>query len=167
MRPAVGELRTLENELIPAALSYDMALIPWSPLANGMLTGKYQRGEAAPAGTRFEARAQTDHFSDPVYDCVEALGGLADANGLRLSQLALAWCARQPGITSAIIGPRDRKQLADNVAPLDIDLTDELLAQVDAVAPPGTATHAYYGPHRADWQPDRWHLTCHAGTTQI
>ncbi len=159
--------RTLENELIPAAISYDMALIPWSPLANGMLTGKYRRGATAPTGTRFADRGQTDHFSEGVYGCVEALESIAVSHGLPLSRLALGWCARQPGITSAIIGPRNRQQLADNVAALDVTLGAELLAQIDEVAPPGHATHSYYGPHRADWRPDGWHVPHQAEPTQI
>ena len=139
-----------------------MAVIPWSPLANGMLTGKYRRGDKPPEGTRFADRRQTDHFYDAIYDFVEALEAVANAHGTSLSRLALAWCARQPGITSAIIGPRHRDQLADNIAALDLPLTADLLVAIDGIAPPGTATHPYYGPHRADWQPDRWRLTAAA-----
>ena len=144
--------RSVERELLPAAQSYDVAVIPWGPLANGMLTGKYRRGDA-PAGTRFADRGQTDHFTDVAYSIVDAVGELAAARGCTASQLALAWCRRHPAVTSTIIGPRNRAQLEDNVASLKIELSRDELAALDHAAPPGSSAVAYYLKTPKAWQP--------------
>ena len=148
--------RAVERELLPASQSYDVAVIPWGPLANGMLAGKYQRGDGAPSGTRFADRGQYDHFTDAAYDVVEVVERLARERGCTPSQLALAWCRRHPAVTSVIIGPRDAAQLEDNVASLAIDLSADELAALDAAAPPGSTTVPYYLKTPETWQPQRF-----------
>jgi aryl-alcohol dehydrogenase-like predicted oxidoreductase len=148
--------RRIERELIPCAQTYGLALIPWSPLAGGMLTGKYQRGQAPPEGARLaEGGGNRDYFSDQAFTVVETLEELAAGKGCTPSQLALAWCAQQPGITSPIIGPRTMEQLEDNLGALEVEVTEEDRKRLDEVAPPGRMVVPYYeadfGPH-----PHRW-----------
>ena len=86
---------------------------------------------------------------------VEALAPLAQEKGCSLSQLALAWCLQQPGVTSPIVGPRTLEQLEDNLGALAVALTDEDRARVDALVPPGHMVAPFYeadfGPHRYHW----------------
>ena len=148
--------RRIERELLPMAQTYGMGIIPWSPLGGGMLTGKYQRGQPMPEGSRFENVAQNPIWSrrmnDRMYDIVEGLEPLAREKGSTMSQLALAWNVQQPGVTSPIIGPRTMEQLEDNLGALDVTVTDEDRAAIDKVIPPGQSVSPFYeadfGPHR-------------------
>jgi aryl-alcohol dehydrogenase-like predicted oxidoreductase len=149
--------RRIERELVPMAQTYGIGLIPWSPLAGGFLTGKYRRGQSLPQEARFEAEddwAQA-HFTARSFDALEFLEGLASEKGCTVSQLALAWCARQPGITSPIIGPRTLEQLQDNLTAVEVEINDEDRTRIDAAIPPGRAIVSYYeadfGPHTYRW----------------
>lgn len=147
--------RRVERELLPAAQTFGFAIIPWSPLAGGLLTGKYSRGAQPPADSRFAAVGrnplQQRRMNEAVFDVVDGLRPLAESVGKTLSQLALAWCAQQPGVTSAIIGPRTMDQLQDNLGATDLTLTDDLRAEIDALVPPGRMVSPFYeadfGPH--------------------
>ena len=151
--------RRIERELVPMALTYGIGLIPWSPLAGGLLTGKYTRGLPAPEGARYaspeDEPRQSRRLNDSVYDVNEGLLPLAEAKGCTLSQLALAWCAQQPGITSPILGPRTMEQLEDNLGALQVTVTAEDRQRVDELVPPGRMVSPFYeaefGPslHRA------------------
>jgi aryl-alcohol dehydrogenase-like predicted oxidoreductase len=149
--------RRIERELVPMAQTYGLALIPWSPLAGGFLSGKYRRGEPPPRGSRLGQNSQgTDpHFTDATFRVLEVVTALAHEKGTTLSQLALAWVAQQPGITSAIIGPRTLTQFEDCLGAMDVQLTAEDQARLDAAAPPGRALVSYYeadfGPHHFRW----------------
>jgi aryl-alcohol dehydrogenase-like predicted oxidoreductase len=149
--------RRIERELIPMAQSYGIALLPWSPLAAGFLTGKYQRGKAVPPDVRLQESAPwyNRHFKDAAFDLLEGLEPIVRAKGCTMSQFALAWCLQRPGITSPIIGPRSLAQLEDNLISLGVKLTEEDLKAVDAIAPPGRVTIDYYeadfGPHPFHW----------------
>lgn len=151
--------RRIERELIPMAQTYGIGIIPWSPLAGGLLTGKYNRNAPPPADSRFadvanNPRLQARMTSD-LFDVVDGLQPLAQAKGITLSQLALAWCIHQPGITSPIIGPRTMEQLEDNLGALNTTLTDEDRAAIDALVPPGRMVSPFYeadfGPHQYRW----------------
>lgn len=164
-QPAYNLLdRRAERELIPMAQTYGIAIITWSPTAGGFLTGKYQRDAPIPAGSRygeFWKGLEQRHFSDAAYAILDLLVELSREKGCTSYQLALAWCAKQPGITSPIIGPRTRRHLDDSLNVLNIQLTAEDLARIDVVAPPGRATVPYYGfdgmawvtwgPHKFHW----------------
>lgn len=145
--------RRIERELIPMAQTYGYALIPWSPLASGFLTGKYQRNAAPPADARIAKQEHRQGMLEnaAAFDIVEGLGKLAEAKGCTVSQLSLAWCRTQPGVTAPIIGPRTPEQLADNLACLDVTLTDADRQAIDALSTPGDAAAPYYqadfGPH--------------------
>lgn len=152
--------RRIERELVPVAQTYGMALIPWSPLAGGFLTGKYQRNQPASDGRYAEGqdrspRAEEMLANQRAHDVVDKLRELSAAKGCSVSQLALAWCMHQPAITSPIIGPRTMDQLNDNLATLNVEVTDEDRKVIDEVSPPGRAVYTYYeadfGPH-----PHRW-----------
>jgi len=150
--------RRIERELIPAAQTYGFGVIPWSPLAGGFLSGKYKRQGPQPEG-RFadgtHVRAAGLLGNPRAFDAVEALEGVAREKGVPLSQLALAWTIQQPGITSPIIGPRTLEQLEDNLKALDLTLTEQDRARIDAISPPGRAIvplyEAAFGPN-ARWQ---------------
>jgi aryl-alcohol dehydrogenase-like predicted oxidoreductase len=147
--------RRVERELIPMARTYGLAVIPWSPLAAGLLTGKYRRGVPPPPDTRFADLdtnpARRQHLTERALEVVEALEPLAAERGCSLSQLALAWCLAQPGVTSPIVGPRTLEQLEDNLGALDLTLSASDRATIDAIVPPGTHVSNFYeaawGPH--------------------
>ena len=151
--------RRIERELIPVAQTYGLALIPWSPLAGGFLSGKYRRGEDPPEGSRFKdskSQVWTDtHYTEKTFDMVELVDEIAREKECTSSQFALAWCAHQPGITSPIIGPRTMEQLEDNLGALDVEITDKDRKRVDKIVPPGRAEVPYYqadfGPHKFRW----------------
>jgi aryl-alcohol dehydrogenase-like predicted oxidoreductase len=150
--------RQIERELLPALKSYGFGVIPWSPLAGGFLSGKYQRKGAQPEG-RFQdgthMRAPALLNSDRAFDAVEALEGLAREKGYSVSQLAIGWTLQQPVITSPIIGPRTLEQLEDNLKALDVKLGKEDLAHIDRISPPGGVIVPFYqaafGPSEYRW----------------
>jgi len=145
--------RRIERELLPMAKTYGFAIIPWSPLAGGLLTGKYERGQDPPADTRFGDRNSVYYgrMNDRMYDVVDALKPLAEAKGITLSQFALAWCMRQPGVTSPIIGPRTMDQFVDNMGAVDVTFTPDELKQIDRIVRRGDSVAPFYeaefGPH--------------------
>jgi aryl-alcohol dehydrogenase-like predicted oxidoreductase len=152
--------RTAEREVIPAAQSFGLALIPWAPLCGGLLTGKYMRGDQSAAG---RWQGGKDNFGRPAtpaaFDVIEGLVALAQEKGCTPSQLALAWNAAQPGITAPIVGPRTLEQLLDNLGAVDVKITNEDRARLDALAPPWSATLRYYDAALAiDFKPNlaRW-----------
>jgi aryl-alcohol dehydrogenase-like predicted oxidoreductase len=149
--------RRIERELVPMAQTYGLALLPWSPLAGGFLSGKYRRGQAPPPGSRLGQHPEgTDpHFTDAAFQVLEVVTALAAEKGCTPSQLALAWVAQQPGVTSPILGPRTLGQLEECLRAVDVQITTEDRARLDAVAPPGRVIVPYYeadfGPHRFRW----------------
>jgi len=158
--------RSIERELIPLAQTYGLAILPWSPLARGFLSGKYKRGQEIPGDTRLEGDMQgpfqkrtQQHFSDRAYDVLSVVEALSTEKNCTPSQLALAWVTRRPGITSAIIGPRSMAQLEDNLGALDVKLTDEDNGRLDQVAEPELAIVPYYHGSMIDFKPSQfsWH----------
>jgi aryl-alcohol dehydrogenase-like predicted oxidoreductase len=149
--------RRIERELVPMAQTYGLALIPWSPLAGGFLSGKYRRGEGPPPGSRLgqHAEGEDPHFTDAAFGVLEVVQALAHEQGATAGQVALAWVAQQPGVTSPIIGPRTLTQLEDCLGAVHVRLTPEDRARLDAVASPGRAIVPYYeadfGPHQFRW----------------
>ena len=148
--------RSIELELVPMAQTYGTALIPWSPMAGGFLTGKYRRGEARPVDARYQDESQnTDLFSDAAFNVLDVVLAIAAEKGCTPSQLSLAWCAEQPGITSPIVGVRTMEQMEDNLGAIDVEVTDEDRERIDEVAPPGGVITRYYradfGPHLFRW----------------
>ena len=148
--------RRIERELVPMARTYDVALISWSPLAGGFLSGKYKRGQAPEEGRHAKGRFYGDHFRERAFDVVELLEKIAGQKGCSTSQLAIAWVAAQSGVTCPIIGPRTMEQLVDNLGAADVTVTEEDCKRLDELAPPGSAVvptyyEADFGPHRFRW----------------
>jgi aryl-alcohol dehydrogenase-like predicted oxidoreductase len=136
--------RSVERELMPLARRYNLAVLPWSPIAAGILTGKY-RAREVPEGTRFalsgvRERAESPSFRTAV-EAASRLERLAADAGLTLMEFAVAWLLAQPGVTSAVIGPRDREQLTGYLDALDVSLDGCEPTAVDAVCPPGDAVY--------------------------
>jgi aryl-alcohol dehydrogenase-like predicted oxidoreductase len=138
--------RRVERELLPMCRTYGIATIPWSPLAGGLLTGKYRRGEPPPEGTRYSSGdvRQARRMAERVFDVTEGLEPLAREKRVTLSQLALAWVLQQPGVTAPIIGPRTMEQLEDNLGALGVELDADDLKRLDALVPPGTHVSPFY-----------------------
>jgi aryl-alcohol dehydrogenase-like predicted oxidoreductase len=149
--------RSIEHELVPMAQTYGLALMAWSPLAGGLLTGKYQKG--APALGRIQpGNTWADrHFTSATMEAVGALSQIAHEKGCTLSQLALAWCLSNPGITSAILGTRTLEQLTDQLGALNVTLTVQEHQRIDQICPPGkTFVSYYYEDSSADFRPAQY-----------
>ncbi len=126
--------RDLEREIVPMLKSEGLGLLVWSPLAGGLLSGKYSRERQGEAGSR-----RTTFDFPPVqmaraYDVIDAMRTIADARGVSVAQVAIAWLLRQPAVTSVIIGVKNETQLDDNIAATNIVLTSHELATLDAVS---------------------------------
>jgi len=133
--------RGIEREVLPFCLKYDIAVVNWSPVARGWLTGRIRKEGAEPTpGTRMVENAEWLDAPEGRnrLDLVEKLMPLADEKGCTLSQFAVAWCLSNPAITSPIIGPRTVEQLDDSLGALTVRITDEDRARVDEIVPPGT-----------------------------
>jgi aryl-alcohol dehydrogenase-like predicted oxidoreductase len=128
--------RSIEREVLPVCQRYGMGTLVWSPLGQGLLTGRHRKGQ--PTSTH-RSGGRPQHFSDErKLDVVEQLIPLADKAGLPMTHLAMAFAIAHPGVTSAIIGPRTMEQLDDLLAGADVTLDDEILNRIDEIAPPGT-----------------------------
>ncbi|MNR90304.1 General stress protein 69 [compost metagenome] len=138
--------RRIERELLPVAQTFGLAVIPWSPIGGGLLSGKYRKGQPLPLDSRYTNPnpMQARRFVERVFDVIEPLAELAAEKGLPLSQLALAWVAQQPAVTSAITGPRTLEQLEDALQAIEVTLTPEDLQRIDAIIPPGTHVGPFY-----------------------
>ncbi|WP_159237231.1 aldo/keto reductase [Raoultella terrigena] len=126
--------RDLERELVPMMQSEGLGLMVWSPLAGGLLSGKYTRdGQGEAGGRRLEFDFPPVN-KDRAFDCVDAMREVADAKGATVTQVALAWLLHQQAVTSVIIGAKRADQLADNIAATHIQLGEEDLRRLDAVS---------------------------------
>jgi aryl-alcohol dehydrogenase-like predicted oxidoreductase len=126
--------RDLERELVPMMQSENVGLMVWSPLAGGLLSGKYGRDGKSEAGGR---RVEFDFppvNKDRAFDCVDVMRTIADSKGVSVAQIALAWLLHQQAVTSVIIGAKRPEQLDDNLAATTVQLSDEELKQLDAVS---------------------------------
>jgi aryl-alcohol dehydrogenase-like predicted oxidoreductase len=127
--------RGIEREVLPVCERYGMGTLVWSPLAGGLLTGRYRKGQQADT---YRARYGFRHLTDERrLDTVEQLILLAQEAGMPLTHLAMGFATAHPGVTSAIIGPRTMEQLDDLLAGAGTTLSDEVLDQIDAIVPPG------------------------------
>ncbi|MFI4935105.1 MAG: aldo/keto reductase [Caulobacterales bacterium] len=127
--------RTFERDLLPLALEEGIGVIPYNPLAGGMLTGKHQPG-APPEGTRFTlgtagARYQERYWHDREFAAVEALKGVAAEAGISMATMALSWVLANPAITAPIVGASRPEQLADSLAAADKPMAADLKARLD------------------------------------
>nr|WP_288359856.1 aldo/keto reductase [uncultured Klebsiella sp.] len=123
--------RDLERELVPMLQSEGLGLMVWSPLAGGLLSGKYRRDGEAEAGGRRLAFDFPPVDKARAFDCIDVM---PEAKGVSVAQIALAWLLHQPAVTSVIIGAKRAEQLQDNIAATAIRLSDDELRQLDAVS---------------------------------
>lgn len=133
--------REFERELFPLCIEQGIGVIPYNPIAGGMLSGKHDRSKDPDPGTRFTlgsaARMYQDRYwKDRVFDTVDALAVLADAAGVALPTLAVAWTLRHPAITSPIIGASRVEQLDATIAGAEYTITDDLAARLDELTAP-------------------------------
>ena len=130
--------RSAEYEIVPSAIDQGLGLLIWSPLAGGLLSGKYRRGAPPPPGSRHagEWSEPPIYDEDKLYDTIETLVEIADHRGVSAAQVALAWVLARPGVTSAIVGARTEEQLADNLAAATLELTADEHARLEAVSRP-------------------------------
>lgn len=140
--------REFERELLPLCIEEDIGFLAWSPLAGGMLSGKHDRTADACEATRFGLGGPVGEVSrnrywiDETFDLVARLMTLADAAGLPLSVMALAWSMATPGVTAPIVGATRPEQLDAAVAAVDVSLGADLMAELDAVT-----RHRRWGEH--------------------
>jgi aryl-alcohol dehydrogenase (NADP+) len=133
--------RGIERAVLPTCQRYGMGVIVWSPLASGMLTGKYRKGQKAARGSRLNRSfGINSEFDERRYAVVEALDAVAAAAGLTLTHLAIAWTVEHPAVTAAIIGPKTPEQLDDLLGAADVRLSTDVLDAIDEIVAPGTDT---------------------------
>src|SRR6185295_6440339 len=127
------QARDIENEIVPLAIDQGLGILVWSPIAGGLLSGKYRRGVEAPAGSRHlgEWDEPPVHDQEKLYDIVEALVEVGEAHGVSAARVALAWLLARPAVTSVIVGARTEEQLADNLAAAELTLGADELARLD------------------------------------
>ena len=130
--------RTVEHEVIPACLEHRIGMLPFFPLASGLLTGKYKRDGSAPEGSRLVGRS--DWLTEEAFDKVEALEKLAAERDLNLLDLAIGGLAAQPAVASVIAGATRPEQVVANVKAGEWEPTADDLAAIDAVVPRGSSS---------------------------
>ena len=132
------EAREAEYELVPIAVDQGVGIMVWSPLAGGLLSGKYRRGQPHPPGSRH----LTDWGEPPIrdegrlYDIVEELVAIAGERGVAPAAVALAWLLGRPGVATLVVGARDERQLAANLAAAELELGADERARLDRVSAP-------------------------------
>jgi aryl-alcohol dehydrogenase-like predicted oxidoreductase len=147
-------VRGIEADVLPTAQRYGMAVIPWSPLSGGWLTGRYRKGTDIAEPTSAARRRLADRYdltlpaNQAKLEAADGLAQLADEAGIPLVQLAIAWVARHPGVTSPIIGPRTMEQLEGQLPAADLVLEEALLDRIDEIVPPGVNIN----PADGGWQ---------------
>jgi aryl-alcohol dehydrogenase-like predicted oxidoreductase len=145
--------RDAEYEIVPACIDQGVGILVWSPLAGGLMSGKYRRGQQGPEGSRH----LTDWNEPPVrdeeqtYDVIEAAVEIGEGHGVSAAQVTLAWLLGRPGVSSLIVGARTAEQLADNLGAADLELSAEERARLDALsAPPLIYPHWHQAKTSAD-----------------
>ena len=142
-------VREIEWEIVPAALDVGMGLLPWSPLGGGWLSGKYRRDERPTGETRLGdnpergMEAWERRGTARTWDVVAAVQQVAEARGVSMAEVALAWVTDRPGVTSTILGARTTAQLETNLAAADLHLSAEETAVLDAASVPPVADYPY------------------------
>jgi aryl-alcohol dehydrogenase-like predicted oxidoreductase len=119
--------RSAEYELIPLAVDQGLGTLVWSPLAGGLLSGKYRRGQDAPEGSRHfgEWDEPPVYDEERLYDTIDVLVEIAEGHGVSAAQVALAWLLKRPTVSSIVIGARTDEQLADNLKAAELTLSDD------------------------------------------
>ena len=132
------QAREAEYELVPASVAEGLGILVWSPLAGGLLSGKYRRGTDPPAGSRHLTEWSEPPVRDPgqLYDTADVLVAIAEELETTAAAVALAWLLLKPAVTSLVIGARTDEQLIANLAAADLELSEDQMARLDAVSAP-------------------------------
>lgn len=145
-------VREIESEIVPASLDAGIGLLPWSPLGGGWLSGKYKRDQPPAGATRLGENPtrgmeawQARNDDDRTWQVIGAVEKIAADHGVTASQVALAWLAERPAVTSVILGARTTEQLADNLAAADLELTPEETERLTEASWPRVGVYPY-GP---------------------
>jgi aryl-alcohol dehydrogenase-like predicted oxidoreductase len=130
------QARDAETELVPVSIDQGLGILVWSPIAGGLLSGKYRRGVEAPAGSRHlsDWNEPPIHNENKLYDTIEALIEIGSARGVSAAQVALAYTIGKPAVTSVIVGARTGEQLGDNLASAELTLSEDEVSRLDAVS---------------------------------
>ncbi len=130
--------RSAEYEIVPSAIDQGLGLLIWSPLAGGLLSGKYRRGQPPPPGSRHAGGWSEPpvYDEDKLFDTIETLVEIAEAHGASAAQVAIAWLLARPGVTSVIVGARTPEQLEDNLKAASLELSAEEHARLEQVSRP-------------------------------
>ncbi len=146
-------VREVEWEIVPAAADAGLGLLPWSPLGGGWLTGKYRRDQRPSGATRLGEDPERGveaydrrQGQERTWAVVEAVQAVAEARGVSMAQIALAWLTDRPTVTSTILGARTLEQLEDNLGAAGLHLTGPETAQLDAASDPQPADYPYGVP---------------------
>lgn len=143
--------RRIENEIVPMAQTFGLGLLPWSPLAMGMLAGRYDDNHPTPTGSRASARGgiYAERVTSQAVAAGNRFAALARAHGYDPARLAICWVKDQPGVVAPLFGAKTIDQLNDMVAVGDMSFPPELSAAVDDLCPPGSAIANFH--NSADW----------------
>src|SRR3954465_1119187 len=142
-------VREIEYEIVPAALDAGLGLLPWSPLGGGWLSGKYRRDQRPAGSTRLGEdpgrgmEAWERRGTERTWEIIAAVQDVAEARGVSMAEVALAWVTDRPGVTSTILGARTLEQLETNLAAADLHLTAEETAALDAASAPQVGDYPY------------------------
>ncbi|MEV6010105.1 aldo/keto reductase [Streptomyces sp. NPDC051976] len=146
-------IRDIEFELVDVCRNENIGILPWSPLAGGWLTGKYLRDQGPTGATRLgeDPRRGMEAYGprnaqERTWQVIDAVRQVAEGRGVSLSQVALAWVADRPAVTSVIIGARTLEQLDDNLAAADLNLSEKETAQLNEVSAPIVSDYPYGTP---------------------
>ena len=138
--------RRIEQRVLPVCEAYGVGNVVWSPLAMGILSGKYTDASKPPAGTRAagpNAEMMEDYFTQPILDAVQQVRPLAKRAGCSMAQLALTWCLRQPAVSSVIVGATKVQHVDDNAAAGDLEIDPQIFVEMDRMLQP-VAPHEPY-----------------------
>jgi aryl-alcohol dehydrogenase-like predicted oxidoreductase len=132
------QARDAEYELVPAGLDQGIGMLVWSPLAGGLMSGKYRRDEPGPEGSRHltDWNEPPVRDADATFDVIEAAVEIGEAHGVSAAQVALAWLLGRPGVTSLVVGARTEEQLADNLAAAQLELEAGEVARLEELSRP-------------------------------
>ena len=142
-------VRQIEWEIVPAALDAGLGLLPWSPLGGGWLSGKYRRDQRPSGATRLGddpcrgMEAWDRRGTDRTWDVIETVQRVAEARGISMAEVALAWVTDRPAVTSTILGARTLEQLETNLRAADLHLDAHEIAALDAASDPVAADYPY------------------------
>jgi aryl-alcohol dehydrogenase-like predicted oxidoreductase len=147
------QAREAEYELVPLAIDQECSILVWSPLAGGLLSGKYRRDRDASEGRHVEGWDEPPVYdTDKLYDTVDVLVEIADGRNVSAAQVALAWLLGRPGVASVIVGARTDEQLADNLKAAELELSEEERRRLDDMSAP-TLIYPFW--HQAKTASDR------------